>query len=233
MNITKVILLSLIGLFSSSLYGQQNAFELQVGMQQIKVLAQEGSYKPARDFFTPRVGIHYYHRLNKRLGIKTGIQLVNQRIIRSQFSNFNTTTGLTFQASYDVVYDLLVINIPVNLRVDLNQGNPRFFIETGLALNMYWKDRIKFDFDEVIPDEVELPNFPKGFKNYEGTEQVGLLTNLSFGIRYDLNERSAVLLQPFSALDVSRIITVVNFNVDDYKEFPFHYGVQAGYTYFF
>lgn len=228
MNLLKAILLSFLWLLSTAIHGQKNALEYHIGIQKTKIfLKNEGSFKPVEKHFNPRLGIHYYHRLNRILGIKTGLQLFNVRTKRSSWSNFYTIDGLSFYVEYDIIYDLILVNIPINLRIDLNQGNPHFFMETGLSLNTYWRERTKFDPEDYVPPEIILPNYPNGFQSYDGVDQkIGALANLNFGVRYDLNEKSALIFQTVSAFDFSRIDGIFN------DRYILYYGLQVGYTHF-
>lgn len=212
---------------SSSLYGQKNALEYQVGFQQIKLFFEDGrDFNPNGENFTPRIGLHYYHRFNKTLGIKTGLQLIHERFQSSGVYIFYSPTGTGNSTNYDLNFDLLVINIPANIRIDLNQGNPRFFIETGFSLNMYWKERSRFDFGAEVSGSMreELPT--ERFIAYEGENQIGALANFNLGFRHALNEKSALIFQLFSAFDFSRIDRFSN------KRYILHYGVQMGYIQF-
>lgn len=221
-----LLLFAFLGFFSTSLYSQNDALEYVAGVQGTLYIYPDGNHINSRFENQPffQSGFNYYHRLNKLIGIKTGLHLIYQRskskglITIPLIDDFglNPVIGIPLPVEPDRLLskELLVLEVPLNLRLDLNEGNPRFFMETGLSMNMYWKARSKF-IENGAKDQTK-------FLPYKGEQSLGVLANFNVGIRYDVNERLALLFQPFSSIDLSRV--KLNFG----RRYAVYYGIQMG-----
>lgn len=227
MNTYKIILLSFLWLSSYSLFSQKNALEYHIGFHQIALRHGDGRVdRPNDNNYTPRFGVHYYHKLDKNSGFKTGIQLINEPYKETRFYNDATPTMPQNLIRYEVYSNLFAINIPASFRKYFNQGNLRFFMELGLSLNLYWKERNEFIFYEEIPAAI-VDLFPtKKFIAYDNDHQIGVPINLSIGARYNLNDKFGLTLQPFLDFDASRQ------GRRPEKLFTLLFGVQMGFVQF-
>lgn len=228
MKTYKIILLGFLWCCTDVLYSQQHALEYQFGLHQIRLLYRQGEVdRPNDNNYLPRFGVHYYHRLSKSTGIKTGLRLINERYNRSRVYNDPTPLMPENYVFYRLEVDLLAIDIPANLRIEFNQGNPRFFVEMGFSLSMYWKERSKLKYRrEEIPPALAAVLPSEKFIAYDDDHAFGIPINLNAGIRYDFNEKFGLILQPFLSYDTSRQGRNPN------KLYTLLFGVQMGVVQF-
>jgi len=219
-------------LVSGQLFGQKHSIEYVIGIQSYTdIFITDLTIRQNEQTLGPKIGVNYYLPVSSKLGIQTGFHSSNlrskaQKTAAPRFGDqFDPITG-TFIIDLDDIpterqtfYSHWYFEIPMNIRININQNKLRIFLETGLSAELYWKSKSK--------TVTNLYTTSSKFERLPHSHRMQLLANLSIGFLYPVNDKFSIMAKPFSK------ISLLSDRVSSLKKYRISYGLQLGLSHTF